>query len=127
DADLTDAHTVTVVGNPVIVTPDGHSVPATGLGTFTATIVEDNGDADPIGHVEWTFSVDNSLAEVQSLTSGPGFTQRIFQTYTLEIDDAHGGTTTQDITVSIAGSNDAPVIHTDTLSVVNGTLLGLSV
>ena len=31
-------------------------------------------------------------------------------TYTVEVDDHHGGVTSQDVVVTVNGSNDAPVI-----------------
>ena len=43
---------------------------------------------------------------LQSLAVG----QTITQVYTVTLDDHHGGTVTQDVTVTIIGTNDAPTI-----------------
>ena len=40
------------------------------------------------------------------------------QTYTVEIDDGHGGTATQLVTITITGTNDAAVITGDTTGAV---------
>ena len=54
--------------------------------------------------MDWTFTIDNALA--QQLAVG----QVITQTYTVSIDDQHGGVITQDVTVTITGTDDGPVI-----------------
>ena len=54
--------------------------------------------------MDWTFTIDNALA--QQLAVG----QVITQTYTVSIDDQHGGVITQDVTVTITGTEDAPTI-----------------
>jgi VCBS repeat-containing protein len=51
----------------------------------------------------WTYEVDNSLAEIQSLAAGETLTE------TWEVTSADG-TATGTITVAINGTNDAPVI-----------------
>ena len=80
----------------------GFSVPAGGLGTFTPTLVDTNGTGH--GQVAWTFTVDNAL--VQGLDGS----QQVNQVYTVQIDDGHGGLTSQNVTIDIAGIPDAPVI-----------------
>jgi VCBS repeat-containing protein len=104
DADLTDTHTATVIGSPVVDSSHapGFIVPNGGLGTFTPLAVTESSGS---GQVPWTFSVDNAL--VQSLGNG----QYITQTYAVQLDDHHGGHATQNVTVTIAGVNDAPVAH----------------
>ena len=85
--------------------PDTHtvSVAAQGgaLGTLTATVVE---PANGAPRVDWSYSVDAaslaSLAEGQSLT----------EVFTLMVDDGHGNVGTQDVTLTLTGINDAPVI-----------------
>ncbi|BAM90588.1 putative outer membrane adhesin like protein, multiple VCBS domains [Bradyrhizobium oligotrophicum S58] len=75
-------------------TPNGSSY----YGAFNATV-------DNTGHkVNWTFSVND--ADIQSLRAS----DHIDQTYTVKIDDGHGGTTTQIVTVTVNGVNDAASI-----------------
>ncbi|XUM24916.1 beta strand repeat-containing protein [Bradyrhizobium oligotrophicum S58] len=67
-------------------------------GSFNATV-------DNAGHkVNWTFSVND--ADIQSLRAS----DHIDQVYTVKIDDGHGGTTTQTVTVTVNGVNDAASI-----------------
>jgi T1SS-143 domain-containing protein len=67
-------------------------------GAFNATV-------DNTSHkVNWTFTVNDS--EIQSLRAS----DHIDQTYTVKIDDGHGGSTTQTVTVTLNGVNDAASI-----------------
>jgi VCBS repeat-containing protein len=113
DADLTDSHTATVIGSPVVDTSHapGFVVPNGGLGTFTPLAVTESSGS---GEVPWPFTVDNAL--VQGLGKG----QYITQTYAVQLDDHHGGHATQNVTVTIAGVNDGPVITEASLTVAQG-------
>lgn len=92
DVDLADGHTVSVVARG-----DGF------LGDLTASL-SDASTGDGAGAVAWNFSVAN--AAVQFLAAGETRTQ----TYTVSIDDGQGGVATQDVTITITGENDGPVI-----------------
>ncbi|OZI23986.1 hypothetical protein CAL26_11325, partial [Bordetella genomosp. 9] len=82
DVDATDTHTWTVDGN------------AQGAyGTFSV---------DQTG--KWTYTLDNAAA--QSLTAK----DHIQETYTVKVDDGHGGTATKSVTVTITGTDDAAII-----------------
>jgi VCBS repeat-containing protein len=113
DADLTDTHTATVIGSPVVDTSHapGFIVANGGLGTFTPLAVTESAGS---GQVPWAFTVDNAL--VQGLGKG----QYITQTYTVQLDDHHGGHPTQNVTVTIAGVNDAPAISHASLTISQG-------
>ena len=119
DADLIDTHTATVIGSPVVDTSHapGFIVPNGGLGTFTPLAVTESSGS---GEVPWTFTVDN--AQVQSLRTG----QYITQTYAVQLDDHHGGHATQNVTITIEGVNDVPVVTSAgfTLSEGGTTVLG---
>jgi T1SS-143 domain-containing protein len=98
DADLTDAHTVTA-------TADNSGY----VGLFTAAIGPGNDSTGGVtGTVNWTFSVDpsvvNALAPQQS----------IVQTYTVTVDDGHGGTASRDVSVTLTNPDHAPVITGET-------------
>lgn len=105
DVDLSDAHTIEVIGDPVITAPSDFVVPQGGLGTFTPTLVDSSG----IGHgeVAWTFTVDNANALVQGLNGG----ERVSEVYTVQIDDGQGGVVTQDVTIVLGGTPDVPEIQ----------------
>jgi large repetitive protein len=92
DVDLADIHVVSV-------TPASAGY----LGTLTAA-VSNPSTGDGSGQVEWSFAVD--AAALQFLADG----QQLTQTYTIAIDDGAGGTVAQDVTVTITGTNDAPVV-----------------
>jgi VCBS repeat-containing protein len=119
DADLGDTHTATVTGSPVVDASHapGFIVPAGGLGTFTPLAVTESLGS---GQVPWTFTVDNAL--VQSLGKG----QYITQTYAVQLDDHHGGHATQNVTVTIAGVNDAPKITQAALTIAQGHTVTLT-
>ena len=91
DVDLGDTHTVTV-------TPGGAGY----LGTFTTTTVDSTGTGS--GAVDWSFSVADSA--MQSIAAQ----QTVVQTYTVSIDDHHGGVTQQNVTVDIFNPDHAPNI-----------------
>ncbi|MET4388655.1 VCBS repeat-containing protein [Bradyrhizobium sp. F1.4.3] len=99
DADKTDAHTVSVTSQ------------SGDLGTLTATV----DDAD--GKVIWSYDV--SHANIAPLAAGQTHTD----TFTLTLNDGHGGLATQNITVTLTGIDDAPVISSGTTAsfAENGT------
>lgn len=90
DADKTDAHTVSVTSQ------------SGNLGILTATI----DDAD--GKVTWSYDV--SHANIAPLAAG----QVHADTFILTLNDGHGSSTTQSITVTLTGIDDAPVITSGT-------------
>jgi VCBS repeat-containing protein len=76
------------------------------FGTFSLSPITEAGGSGSLG---WHFTVDNSA--IQSLALG----QTAVQTYTVTVTDDHGIATTQDVTVSINGTNDAPTAVNDTI------------
>src|SRR5262249_55922073 len=56
------------------------------------------------GSVVWHFSVSDQVED--SLAAG----QTLTQTYTVKVADNNGGFTTQDVTITITGTNHAPVV-----------------
>lgn len=90
---------------------DTHSasfVPGDGryFGTFSLDPVSEAGGA---GTVAWHFTVDNS--DIQFLAQG----QTLTQDYLVTIADNNGGSTTQSVTVTIIGTNDAPTAVGETV------------
>ncbi len=83
DVDTTNTHTWTVEG---------------GTGDYGTLTVEATG--------EWTYNLDNTNADVQALGSGETMTETI----TVRVTDNDGGYDEQVVTITITGTNDAPVI-----------------
>lgn len=70
---------------------------ANGQGTYgTLTIDETTG--------QYTYILDNTKAD--SLNEG----QEVTETFTVTVNDAHGGSASQEITVNITGANDKPTL-----------------
>ncbi|MFG1339985.1 VCBS domain-containing protein [Xanthobacter autotrophicus] len=89
DADAADTHTVSVA-------------PAAGaVGTLSANVVAVAGAADEI---RWSYAVNTDA--IAALDSGESRTD----TFTLTLDDGQGGTIAKDVTVTLNGINDAPLI-----------------
>jgi VCBS repeat-containing protein len=84
DLDLSDSHSASF-------TPQGSGY----YGTFSLDPVNQAGD-----NVGWDFSVSD--ADIDGLDEG----ETVIQTYTVTINDGHGGTTTQDVTITITGAAD---------------------
>ncbi|MDT7513499.1 beta strand repeat-containing protein [Rhodoferax mekongensis] len=65
----------------------------------------------------WTYTLDNSLAATQALKEG----QSVTQTYVIRVTDDFGAFKDQTVTVTINGTNDAPVI-TNAATALVGTV-----
>jgi len=100
DANISDSHTVTVA-------PVGSGY----RGTLTASITN-SATGDGAGVVTWNYSVADSALD--NLAAG----QVLTQSYTLTINDGNGGTTTQTVAITFAGTNDAPVVTLTTLAAI---------
>jgi VCBS repeat-containing protein len=87
DVETGDTHTANFTAQPGSV------------GTFSLDPVGESGGT---GSVDWHFTVDNS--DIQFLSQGETLTQ----VYQVNVSDNHGGTTEQDVTITILGTNDAP-------------------
>ncbi|KKB09800.1 VCBS domain-containing protein [Devosia chinhatensis] len=107
DVDAGDSHTVSV------------TAPSGALGSLSASVV--NADGDGEGFVAWTFSVAD--ADIEHLKGGETLTQ----TFTLTLTDAAGLPVTQDVTVTLVGTNDAPVITGDVSKTVSETDAALTI
>jgi VCBS repeat-containing protein len=92
DVDLSDGHSATFSAS-------ASNTPA--LGTFALEPVDETPNASG-GSVRWSYTLDNAAA--QSLAADDTVTE----TYTVTVDDGHGSTAAQDVTVTIHGTNDRP-------------------
>jgi VCBS repeat-containing protein len=86
------------------------------VGTFSLDPVS---EVPGSGSVEWHFSVDNSA--IQFLSQG----QTLTQDYTVTVTDEDGASVSQDVTISINGSNDAPTAMADSV-ITDGDIFGTS-
>ncbi len=68
----------------------------------------------------WTYTLDTTLAATQALAQGETATQ----TFTATVTDDHGATDTINVTVTIDGTNDAPVISASSVVAANVTESG---
>nr|WP_246553834.1 VCBS domain-containing protein [Bradyrhizobium ottawaense] len=113
DLDLIDTHAAQAVfkSSSISSALPGFDADSTHIGTFTIdqSVLEYNSDTSNGATLGWHFSLDNSNAMLQSLAQG----QTITQVYTVTFDDHHGGTVSEDVTVTITGVNDAPTITSD--------------
>ncbi|WIW45835.1 VCBS domain-containing protein [Bradyrhizobium sp. 62B] len=111
DPDLTDTHTASYVLKSTVSSAHlpGFGDGTSHIGTFALNPVVESPGVSSRGSVGWTFTLDDNDPVLQSLAEG----QTITQVYTVTVDDHHGGTVTQDVTVVITGTNDAPTITSD--------------
>ncbi|WP_321406233.1 retention module-containing protein [Tolumonas auensis] len=101
DADLQDAHTVNVT----------KATDNTLGGSLEATIT-DPATGEGTGTISWTYSVANSAT--QYLAVG----QTVTESFTVDIDDGNGGTASQEVIITITGTNDVPTITAGTTDAI---------
>ncbi|WP_415834913.1 retention module-containing protein, partial [Bordetella bronchialis] len=82
DVDKSDTHTWSVSGEP--------------KGQYGTISVDQNG--------KWTYTIDPQAT--QALAKD----QQVQETFHILVDDGHGGTAIQDVTITITGTNDVPVV-----------------
>ncbi len=85
-------------------------------GTFSLDAVTESPGSGSVG---WHFSVANSA--IQFLAQG----QVLTQDYLVSVTDSHGASTTQDVTITINGTNDAPTAVSESVVTdagANGTV-----
>ncbi|WP_395006421.1 VCBS domain-containing protein, partial [Undibacterium sp.] len=98
DIDLSDTHTATF-------TPNTDNT--TALGTFVLAQVNEAENAAN-GSVQWTYNLNNAAA--QYLAHG----QTVVEHFTVTINDGHGNIASQSVAMTITGTNDAPIILSET-------------
>src|SRR5215831_15372107 len=78
-------------------TSDTHSLTVSAAATYGTASVDPNGT--------WHYTVSDSGA-VNALAAG----EQLADSFTVQVDDHHGGLATQQVAITITGTNDAPVI-----------------
>lgn len=104
DIDLTD----TSFTYSVISGPNTASTPGDFAGLYGALTVDGNG--------EWTYSLDNDKAQALGDTVAT-------EKFTIEVSDGNGGTVTQEITVSVTGHDDLPIVDAGATQETTGTVV----
>jgi VCBS repeat-containing protein len=106
DVDSTDTHAVTITKVTASGIDTGLADHDTQFGWLTLGALTDSVGV-LTGAQKWTFSAPDHyfdyLADTETVTL----------TYTVQIDDYHGGITSQDVVVTVNGSNDAPEVAAD--------------
>ncbi|NEV01562.1 VCBS domain-containing protein [Bradyrhizobium uaiense] len=104
DVDLSDTHTVSITGVAETGTttglPEDESTILNWLSLGTLT----DSTGGVAGSQAWTFSAADKNFDY--LAAGETLTL----TYTVKIDDHHGGVISEPVTITITGSNDAPIV-----------------
>lgn len=100
DVDLTDVHLVSATGTPV----------GTTLGSLSAVKNMDTTNTGTGGQLTWTYTAPSSAL----VYLGEGQTK--VESFTIALNDQHGGLITRQIDVTITGTNEGPVIGTQDLS-----------
>ncbi|WP_188863612.1 VCBS domain-containing protein, partial [Aliivibrio fischeri] len=104
DVDLTDSSfSYTVVSGP-----NTAATPGDVTGLYGELTIDANG--------EWTYLLDNDKAQALGDTVET-------EIFTIEVSDGNGGTVTQEITVSVTGHDDDPIIDTTITQVTEGTVV----
>ncbi|MDZ5459490.1 tandem-95 repeat protein [Azohydromonas lata] len=96
DVDLLQSHTVSV-----------SVVAGNALGGSVTGVVADAATGDGQGQVAWSYSLDRVAA--QRLAAG----QTVVERFNVTITDSSGKSATQEVSVSVTGANDAPVLNAD--------------
>lgn len=101
DLDRSDTHAVTVALKDASVAGAiaEDLIPASGFGALTTRVTD-----GVEGTIAWHFAVDD--AAVQRLAAG----QVVTQVYTLTLTDSAGVAVAQDVSITLIGTNDAPII-----------------
>ncbi len=103
DPDLSDTHAVTITGVQTSGATLGLPTNATLLTWLTLGTLTDSTNG-VTGSDGWNFSAQDKSFDY--LAAG----QQVTLTYTVQVDDHHGGVVTTPVTITITGTDDAPVI-----------------
>ena len=107
DVDLTDTHTAGFV----------QSAGATTLGTFALDASVSENATTAAGTVGWSYTLTNSAAQYL------GADESVTETYTVTVTDETGAFITQNVTITIQGTNDGPDIQVVSTDSAAATLL----
>jgi VCBS repeat-containing protein len=107
DLDVGDTLTPSIVGSPAVKLDGADFVLPPGAAALTAAgVLTLTGTTSDGGSVNIGYSYDPAAANLDFLAAG----QSLTITYTVKVNDGTADSTTQDVTFTITGTNDAPVI-----------------
>ncbi|WP_236209959.1 retention module-containing protein [Metapseudomonas otitidis] len=109
DADLNDSHSVST---QLVSATDGNGQAVAALGNLAATL-SDSATGDGQGSVHWTYSVP--AGSLDYLAAGETLTL----VYRVTVTDGSNASASRDVTITVTGSNDAPVVSGAITSVTN--------
>ncbi|WP_322978515.1 retention module-containing protein [Pseudomonas sp. C11] len=109
DADLSNTHTV---GTQLISAKDGNGQNVDALGNLSAAI-SDAAQGDGEGSVHWNYSV--AAGALDYLGAGETLTL----VYRVTVTDSSNASTSRDVTITLTGSNDAPIVSGAITSLTN--------
>ena len=104
DVDLNDHHVVSVTGVATSGVTSGLPGDSNVLGWLSLGELTDSTGSGTGGSDTWTFSAQDGNFDY--LAAG----ETVTLTYTVQVDDGHGGMVTQPVTIIVTGTNDTPVI-----------------
>jgi VCBS repeat-containing protein len=117
DVDLSDQPTASIT-NSVVTTANlanGYTLTQTQIDALlNAFSLDDASDGvtdstfnDGVGGIGWTYDATNAAIDFL------GATDQVVLTFTVQVDDNNGGTDSQDVVITINGTNDKPVITSE--------------
>ena len=119
DVDLIDSHNATITLKSSTSSPHlpGYTDNVSQIGTFALTsgpvgVSEITTDTIDTATVGWIFTVAHDDPALQSLALG----QTVTQVYTITVADNHGALVSQDVKVTLVGTNDSPIITSEDLA-----------
>src|SRR5207244_4130315 len=114
DVDLIDTHTATFAKTSSTSSAHlpGYTDNVSYIGTFALTsgptgVSENTTDTNNLGTVGWSFTLPDNDPVLQSLAEG----EKLTQVYTITVKDNNNTTVTQNVTVTLIGTNDVPTIY----------------
>src|SRR5439155_1340230 len=115
DVDLSDTHAVTITGVAATGVTSGLAINSTVLTWLTLGTFADSTNG-VTGSRAWDFSAQDHYFDYLALN------EQVTLTYTIKVDDGHGGFVSQDVTITVTGTNDTPTITSSAQSASIGEL-----
>ncbi|EZH83806.1 outer membrane adhesin like protein, partial [Ectopseudomonas composti] len=100
DADLSNTHSVIT---QLVSAKDGNDNNVSALGNLSA-LISDTATGDGQGNVQWNYSV--AAGALDYLGAG----ETVTLTYRVTVTDSSGAETSRDVSITLTGSNDAPIV-----------------